>query len=72
MGDFRGALEYLQNAVKLYPDEPAYQRDLAWAYYKKSPPELARALEHIQKARELEPSDPVVQFRMGVIERALS
>jgi tetratricopeptide (TPR) repeat protein len=72
MGDFRGALDYLKNAVQLYPDEAAYQRDLAWAYYKKSPPDLALALEHIQKARELEPSDPVVRFRMGVIERALS
>jgi tetratricopeptide (TPR) repeat protein len=68
MGDFRGALEYLQNAVQLYPDEAVYQSDLAWAYYKKSPPEREPALEHIYKALELDPTDAVAQFRKGVIE----
>jgi len=31
MGNFRGALEYLESAVELWPDEPAYQAGLAWA-----------------------------------------
>lgn len=69
MGDFRGALEYLQNAVELYPDEAAYQSDLGWAYYKKQPPERELALEHLRRARELEPENTVVEFRIGVVER---
>ncbi len=70
MGDFRGALEYLKNAVRLYPDEAIYQSDLAWAYYKKAPPEPDPAFEHIQRALELDPSNAVAQFRLGVIQRA--
>ena len=70
MGDFRGALGYLKNAVELYPHECVYQSDLAWAYYKKSPPELESALAHIRKAIELDPSNQEAQFRQGVIERA--
>lgn len=70
MGDFRGALEYLKNAVRLYPDEATYQSDLAWAYYKKAPPEPDPAFEHIQRALELDPSNAVAQFRLGVIQRA--
>jgi tetratricopeptide (TPR) repeat protein len=71
MGDFRGALEYLKNAVELYPDEAAYQSDLAWCYYKKTPSEPKPAHEHIQRALELDPSDAVAQFRLGIIERGL-
>jgi tetratricopeptide (TPR) repeat protein len=70
MGDFRGALEYLKNAVELYPDEAVYQSDLAWSYYKKSPPERAPALKHIRKALDLNPSDTAAQFRLSVIERS--
>ena len=70
MGDFRGALEYLKNAVHLYPHEAIYQSDLAWAYYKKTPSEPESAFEHIQLALELDPSNAVAQFRLGVIERA--
>jgi len=70
MGDFRGALEYLQNAVQLYPDEAVYQSDLGWAYYKKSPSEPERGVEHVRRALELDPSNSVARFRLGVIERA--
>jgi tetratricopeptide (TPR) repeat protein len=70
MGDFRGALPYLKNAVTLYPDEAIYQSDLAWAYYKKSPPEPELALEHIRRALALDAGNAEAQFRLGVIERA--
>lgn len=70
MGDFRGALEYMKNAVELYPSEAVYQSDLAWCYYKKSPPEPEPALEHIRRALDLDPSNAVAQFRRGIIERA--
>ncbi len=70
MGDFRGALEYLQNAVRLFPDECVYQSDLAWAYYKKAPSEPKLAKEHLQRALELEPDNQVALFRHGVIDRS--
>ena len=72
MGDFRGALEYLKNAVELYPNEAVYNSDLAWCYYKKAPSEPQLAHEHVRRALELDSSDTVAQFRLGVIERALS
>jgi len=70
MGDFRAALDYMKNAVELYPDEAAYYSDLAWCYYKKSPPEPQPALEHIHKALQLNPDDAVARFRQGLIERS--
>ena len=70
MGDFRGALDYMKNAVELYADEAAYHSDLAWCYYKKSPPERQPALEHIRNALQLNPTDAVAQFRQGLIERS--
>ena len=70
MGDFRGALDYMKNAAVLYPDEAVYQSDLAWCYYKKSPPERQPALEHIRKALQLNPTDAVAEFRQGLIERS--
>ena len=69
MGDFRAALEYMKNAVQLYPEEATYQSDLAWCYYKKSPPEREPALERIRKAIALDPSNSVALFRQGLIER---
>lgn len=69
MGDFRAALEYMQNAVQLYPQEATYQSDLAWCYFKKSPPEREPALEHIRKAIALDPSNPAALFRQDLIER---
>ena len=72
MGDFRGALEYLKNAVELYPDEAAYQNDLGWAYFKKNPPEPEVAIVHIRAALELDPSDAVARFREGVVSRELA
>ena len=50
MGNFQGALEYLESAVDLWPDEPAYQSGLGWALYKQPKPDTARAREHLETA----------------------
>jgi tetratricopeptide (TPR) repeat protein len=71
MGDFRGALQFLENAVQLWPQESNYQSTLAWALYKKTPTEPERAKEHLEMALELTPEDAVVHFRIGVVLRAL-
>jgi curved DNA-binding protein CbpA len=71
MGDFRGALQFLDNAVQLWPDESNYQSTLGWALYKKTPAEPERAREHLEKALELTPDDAVVHFRLGMVLRAL-
>ncbi|MCZ6783386.1 MAG: J domain-containing protein, partial [Proteobacteria bacterium] len=69
MGDFRGALEYLERAVELWPQECAYQSLLGWAYYKKIPCETGPALEHLRKAVEIDASDAIAHFRLGVVLR---
>ena len=53
MGDFRGALQFFENAVQLWPDESAYQSMLGWALYKKNPSEPEWAREHLGKALEM-------------------
>jgi tetratricopeptide (TPR) repeat protein len=70
LGNFRGALEFLEPAVELWPEEPAYQSALGWAYYKKAPSEPDKALPHLETAAKLDPGDPVVLFRFGTALRA--
>ena len=70
MGDFRGALEYVQSAVELWPDECAYQSGLGWALYKQPQSDHERALVHLEKAVELDDSDAVALFRLGMVVRA--
>jgi tetratricopeptide (TPR) repeat protein len=69
-GNFRGALEFLEPAVELWPEEPAYQNALAWALYKRSPSDPERAREHLEHAHRLDPRDTEVLFRLGVVMRA--
>jgi tetratricopeptide (TPR) repeat protein len=71
MGNFLGALEYLEPAVDLWPEEPAYQCTLGWALYKQPTPNLQRAKEHLDTACSQAPNDAVVLFRLGVVVRAL-
>ena len=70
-GNFRGAVEFLQPAVEIYPDECDYQDALGWALYKKMPSEPEIAKQHLQKATELRPDDAIVLFHLGVVLRAL-
>jgi len=71
MGDFRGAMDFLEPAVELWPGECAYQSALGWALHKKSPPENERALEHLGRALELDPEDGESHFRLGTLLRAM-
>ena len=70
MGDFRGALEYLEPAVELWPDECEYQSALGWALYKQPQPDIERSREHLERAEELDSSQAETQFRLGVVLRA--
>lgn len=71
MGNFIGALEYLEPAVNLWPDEPAYQSGLGWALYKQPESNTARAREHLELASAQAPDDAVILFRLGVVLRAV-
>ena len=71
MGNFQAALEYLESAVELWPEEAAYQSGLGWACYKQPRSEPDRARTHLEKAHDLAPDDPVALFRLGVILRSL-
>jgi curved DNA-binding protein CbpA len=65
-GNFRGALELLDAAVRLWPAEAEYQAALAWALTRKNPPELDRAVEHFEKALELGDENPVWLLRLSI------
>jgi tetratricopeptide (TPR) repeat protein len=70
-GNFNGALEFLQPAVQLWPEEGAYQSALGWALYKKRPSDTKAARTHLQRAVDLEPRDAVAHFRLGLVLRSL-
>jgi DnaJ-domain-containing protein 1 len=70
-GNFRGAVEFLEPAVELWPEEAEYQSALGWALYKKLPSEPERARTHLEAAATLDPSDQSVIFRLGVVMRSL-
>jgi tetratricopeptide (TPR) repeat protein len=71
MGNFQGALDYLQPAVDLWPDEPAYQSALGWALYKQPASDTARARAHLERAHQQAPDDAITMFRYGMVLRAL-
>ncbi len=70
MGNFEGALEYLEPAVELWPEEPAYQAGLAWALYKQPKPDTARAAEHFEIALGQAPEDAQIHYRLGLVLRS--
>ncbi len=70
-GNFQGALEFLEPAVELWPEESEYQCGLGWALFRKSPPDLARARTHLELAVETGPKNAVAYQRLGLVLRAL-
>ena len=66
-GQFAGALDLVQGAVNLWPEDAAYQGALGWCLYKKVPPDEARAREHLEKAIALDPKDAVAHLRLGIV-----
>jgi tetratricopeptide (TPR) repeat protein len=70
-GNFKGALEFIEPAVDLWPEECAYQGALGWVLYKKTPSEPERARQHLEIASRLDPDDGVNLFRLSVVLKDL-
>jgi tetratricopeptide (TPR) repeat protein len=70
-GNFRGALEFLERAVALWPDEAEYQAALGWALHRKTPAESERAGEHFEKAFALGTPQAVWWLRGSLVARSL-
>jgi tetratricopeptide (TPR) repeat protein len=70
-GNFRGALEFLERAVALWPDEADYQAALGWSLHRKTPPESARALEHFERAFALGTEQAAWWLRGSIVARSL-
>jgi DnaJ domain/Domain of unknown function (DUF4388) len=69
MGNFTGALEFLEPAARIWPEEPAYQAALGWAYLKARPPRPEAAREHLARAVEGAPKDAPSLYRLGLATR---
>jgi tetratricopeptide (TPR) repeat protein len=70
-GNFLGAVELLESAVSLWPEEADYQAGLAWALHRKNPPESERALEHFEQAVALYQEDAQIWLHMSIVVREL-
>lgn len=70
-GNFRGALEFLERAVALWPEEADYQAALGWALHRKTPSESERALEHFEHAFTLGTQQAVWWLRGSLVARAV-
>ncbi len=70
-GNFRGAIEYLEPAVQLWPEEAAYQAALGWALFKKAPSEPDAARAHLERAYEIDASSAQTAFWLGNVLKSL-
>ena len=50
-GNFLGALDFLQAATNLWPEESDYQSAYGWVLHRKNPPESELAREHLEGDR---------------------
>jgi tetratricopeptide (TPR) repeat protein len=69
------ALQYVQQALVLDPNNPAYLDSLGWAFFKMN--ELQKAEKYLLQAADMEKKDPVIQdhvgdlyFKTGNLEKA--
>jgi tetratricopeptide (TPR) repeat protein len=69
------AVQYVQQALSLEPNNPAYLDSLGWAFYKLN--DLQKAQKYLLQAVEMEKKDPVIQdhvgdlyFKIGNLEKA--
>ncbi len=70
-GNFKGALEFLEAAIKLWPEESDYQSAYGWTLHRKNPPESERAREHLEKAIALTSDNAEAHQRLGLVLKAL-
>lgn len=63
------ALELVQRAVALDPDNGAYVDSLGWAHYRLGDYQLAR--EYLERAADLIPDDPTIWEHLGDVYAAL-
>ena len=70
-GNFLGAVELLDSAVRLWPEEADYQSALGWTLFKKNPPELERARKHLSKAAELDAGSAKAHHRLSFVLKVL-
>jgi tetratricopeptide (TPR) repeat protein len=70
-GNFIGALDFLEAAAKLWPEEPEYQNACGWALHRKNPPESERAREHLERAIALKGDHAEAHQRLGLVLKAL-
>jgi curved DNA-binding protein CbpA len=70
-GNFKKAIEFLQPAVDLWPDEAEYCSALGWALYKKMPSEPELGRQHLEAALELSADNAVANYRLGIVLRSL-
>ena len=70
-GNFSGALDFLQAATRLWPEESDYQSAYGWALHRKNPPESERAREHLEKAIALRSDNAEAHRRLGLVLKAL-
>jgi len=68
-GNFRGAAELLERAVQTYDAEPEYHGALAWALFRKNPPDRERALQHFERALAEGGEQPQLLLRMSMLLR---
>lgn len=57
------ALEYIEKAAELKPDNGYILDSLGWVYYKRG--ELDLAVEHLEHSISLEPNDPYIHSHLG-------
>jgi tetratricopeptide (TPR) repeat protein len=70
-GNFLGALDFLEAAARLWPEESDYQSAYGWALHRKNPPESERAREHLEKAVALNGDNAEAHQRLGLVLKAL-
>jgi tetratricopeptide (TPR) repeat protein len=69
-GNFLGALELLEAAVQLWPEESDYQAGLGWTLFRKNPPEPERARRHLEHAVELDERNATALHRLHYVRKA--
>lgn len=70
-GHFVAALDLLEAAVRLWPQEADYQAALGWTLFKKTPPDLARARAHLEQALALDPRAAPSHYRLHLVLKAV-